>query len=264
MAGDGAPTRSTGRLRPATPERVATTREPATENGRARRGPGRVAAGRTDHASAEEITRAALELVDREGIDALTMRALADEVQLSPRALYHHFSGKGEVIDGITELIWDEAGAEMLADGPPDPADWIVHACVVLRRVFLSHPDLAIYMTTFPRPGDRLMLSVQAMAAAVEMGDFDQPFEAFHLLTSFTVGSVALEASRRLTSRTVDRDPEALQTWAEEHFGHRDPRRDTQAAVMAALLPGVDDARFEDELRMLVGALRAGEARAQP
>lgn len=221
-------------------------------------GPGRMAAGRDSHATAEEIARTALGLVDQEGLDQLTMRRLADELGLSPRAIYHHHAGKGALLDAMTELIWDEAGAQLLADGPPDPTDWIVHACVVLRRSFLAHPDVALYMTTFPRPGDRLMASVTGMAAAVDFAGFPDRYRAFHLLTAFTVGSVALQASRRLSARTLPRDEAALVAWADEHFGELSPETDSRAAVMAALLPGADDALFEDELRFLAEALRRG------
>src|SRR6201996_5788581 len=50
----------------------------------------------------------ALALADKSGLDALTIRKLATELGVTPMALYWHFRGKEELLDGIAGRLWGE------------------------------------------------------------------------------------------------------------------------------------------------------------
>ena len=52
----------------------------------------------------DSILSAALELVDTEGLDALTMRALGARLGVEAMSIYHHLPSKQAVIDGIVDL----------------------------------------------------------------------------------------------------------------------------------------------------------------
>src|SRR5256714_6916916 len=54
--------------------------------------------------SSERIARAALELSDREGIEGLSMRRVAQKLGVTPMALYFHFRNKDELIDAVVDL----------------------------------------------------------------------------------------------------------------------------------------------------------------
>jgi AcrR family transcriptional regulator len=218
-------------------------------------GRGRIAKERDDHASPDEITRAALALIDAEGIDKLTMRRLATELRLSPRAIYHHFAGKAELIDSVVRHIWDEAGRALLADSPADPTEWIVEVVLGARRTFVAHLEVAGYIATLPEPGDRLLASIDALTVAADYAGFEHTYEDLHLLAVFTLGSITLQATRRLVSAELGRDEAALRAWATEQFGTLDPPANRRAATMAALLPDADDRLFEAELRLLIAAI---------
>lgn len=58
--------------------------------------------------SAEKITRQALHLLDREGLDGLSMRKLAAELHVSPKSLYHYFPTKEDLLDGVYTQILAE------------------------------------------------------------------------------------------------------------------------------------------------------------
>src|SRR5690242_7064299 len=58
--------------------------------------------------SREAILTAALQLVDDEGIDALTMRRLAATLGVNPMSLYHHLPNKAAVLAGLAELVFAE------------------------------------------------------------------------------------------------------------------------------------------------------------
>ena len=69
------------------------------------------------------IVRAARELAESEGWEAVTTRRLADEIDYSQPVLYSHFKGKGAIkaavaVDGCAELAAEMRAARAAADGP--------------------------------------------------------------------------------------------------------------------------------------------------
>ena len=64
--------------------------------------------------SRERVLAAAIELADREGIAALTMRRLAEELGTSAMSAYHHVANKdqllGHMVDRVVEALRDVAG----------------------------------------------------------------------------------------------------------------------------------------------------------
>ncbi|MCG6492904.1 TetR/AcrR family transcriptional regulator C-terminal domain-containing protein [Kitasatospora sp. A2-31] len=73
--------------------------------------------------SRESIARAALDTVDEQGADGLTMRAVADRLGVKAASLYNHVSGKDELIDALAELVNAEIDLGPLAPAAgPDGA----------------------------------------------------------------------------------------------------------------------------------------------
>lgn len=66
----------------------------------------------------DRVLRAAVSLADEIGIDALSMRRLAQELGVVPMALYKHVANKEELLDGMVEVIIGEI------DAPELQADW--------------------------------------------------------------------------------------------------------------------------------------------
>jgi AcrR family transcriptional regulator len=87
--------------------------------------------------STDRVLRAAVELADGVGVDAVSMRRLAQELGVVPMALYRHVAGKDQLLDGMVDVVLGEIE-------PADPAlDWqaAVRARVLsARRAVLRHP----------------------------------------------------------------------------------------------------------------------------
>lgn len=66
------------------------------------------------------ILRAAIHLADSDGLDAVSMRGLAQLLDVVPMALYRHVADKEDLIDGMVEQIL----AELPAIAPMRPTDW--------------------------------------------------------------------------------------------------------------------------------------------
>ncbi len=221
------------------------------------KGPGRgkIAQERTTHATRDEITRAALSIIDREGVAALSMRRLGAEVHLTARALYTHFDGRGDVIDSVVDLVWDEVAAEISAT-PPTSDEWIMHGLICIRRVFLQHPQVALYVAAAPKLDQRLLDSIDAFAGIMDMSGFADPYQSFHLLMQFTYGSVVLGAARQITNAELGRDEAELRGWMVDNVGSITRPRTTRGQIARALLPEAHEELFEQELRRIADALR--------
>jgi AcrR family transcriptional regulator len=100
-----------------------------------------VARPRTPLLSRRGIAHAALELIDAEGLDQLTMRKLAKRLGVEGGSLYHHIASRDDLIDEVTAIINEE-----IAPPPLDPeASWqtnIAKAARAYRRAFARHPEL--------------------------------------------------------------------------------------------------------------------------
>jgi len=83
----------------------------------------------------EAISAAALEIIDREGLEGLSMRRLGTELGVEAMALYHHFRNKGELLDGVMDRMLDEIEWTPRGSAPP---------LARLKKMFGSYRQLAI------------------------------------------------------------------------------------------------------------------------
>jgi AcrR family transcriptional regulator len=96
----------------------------------------------------QEILDAALAIADERGIDAISMRAVADRVGLTPMALYPHVGDKSGLLDGLVGRILSELPVPDSGTDWRDRLDALAHAA---RGVAKRHP--AAVGLLFSRPG---------------------------------------------------------------------------------------------------------------
>src|SRR5947209_14246014 len=85
----------------------------------------------------ERVLDAAIRLADEGGIESLTMRKLARELGVEAMSLYNHVANKGDLVDGIVDLVVSEI------ELPSTTEDWdiAVRECAVsAHETFLRHP----------------------------------------------------------------------------------------------------------------------------
>lgn len=88
------------------------------------------------------IVEEALRLVDENGLDGLSLRALAARLDVQAPTLYWHVPNKAALLDAVSDAIMGEAldGAAAL-DPAPSTREWMLDALVVLRDAMLRHRD---------------------------------------------------------------------------------------------------------------------------
>jgi AcrR family transcriptional regulator len=161
--------------------------------------------------SRERVLDAALVVADRDGLAALTMRRVADELDCEAMSLYYYVKDKAGLLSGLTAVIIDEVIAETLADatGEPSPtdrgpsvgtratpasaADWrstIRNRCLGARRVMLRHPWAPPLIATEPNVPARTMVIFEGLVGTmIRAGfDFEIAHRAIHSLGSMIMG----------------------------------------------------------------------------
>jgi AcrR family transcriptional regulator len=84
------------------------------------------------------IVRTALELVDRDGLDALSMRRLGAELGVDPMAIYYHIPNKQALLEAIVEAVMSEI--DLSVDNPAaSPEERVLCAACAYRDVMLAH-----------------------------------------------------------------------------------------------------------------------------
>ena len=90
--------------------------------------------------SKRRTLQAALDIIDAEGLDALSVRRLAQELNVNAPSLYHHFRNKDEILTKAAALALEEIRTPTSPDG--DWMDWMEANADGLRRALTRHPDL--------------------------------------------------------------------------------------------------------------------------
>jgi AcrR family transcriptional regulator len=88
----------------------------------------------------EQIVAAALALVDREGLKALSMRRLGAELGVDPMAVYYHIPNKEALLDAIVEAVM--ASIDLSVHHPEEPpVERILCAARAYRDAMLAHAN---------------------------------------------------------------------------------------------------------------------------
>lgn len=129
------------------------------------------------------IVRAALRLVDERGLAALTMRALATELTVSPMALYNHVRDKEELLDLMLDLVLGEVDCSV-TDG-----DWLAQLRTLVccfHQALSAHQHLARVYGTRVRIGPNGLLLIERAVGLLLQAGFSRRDAATALLALFT------------------------------------------------------------------------------
>ncbi len=202
------------------------------------------------------VLEGAMTLADRDGVGALTMRALASELGVKPMAVYHHVAGKEEILDGIVDEVF--ARIEL----PPPGLPWrkairvrAVSARVVLRR----HPWATALMDSRTSPGPATLRQHDAVIGTFRRGGFSiaQTAHAYSLLDSYVFGFALQEAALPFDG------PDDAAVVAEQMLAHLPADAYPHLAELTVdhvLQPGYD---FGDEFEFGLELILDGLERAQ-
>lgn len=143
--------------------------------------------------SRDRVLDAAVGLADEIGLDALTMRRLAEQLQVEVMSIYYHLPNKDAVLGGMVDRIFAETAEAMAAQA--GPAEWkaaVRHRILTSRAVMVRHPWAPKLIDSRTSMGLPLAMHVDAVIGALRTGGFtmDQIHHGMHALGSRVYGYV--------------------------------------------------------------------------
>jgi AcrR family transcriptional regulator len=169
----------------------------------------RIEAPRRVTLSRDRVLRAAVALADQSGIESLSMRKLADELEVVPMALYKHVASKEELLDGMIDMVIGEV--DPLAGG----VDWrsaVRQRILSARQALLRHPWATQVIESRTNPTPVLLEYMNSMIGVFLASGFSVSL-THHLVHA--AGSRLLGFSQELfddsANAAVEMDPAVLQ-----------------------------------------------------
>lgn len=144
---------------------------------------------RTPLLDRRRIGAAALRLADEQG-GVLTIPALARELGVAPSALYHHVSGRGEIISLMREELALETGPDDWA--PSQPWEQALEEWArSYRKAFAAHPGAVPLLATAPLAEPFMHAMYEKVAELLLSAGFsaNQVMPLINALESFVLGS---------------------------------------------------------------------------
>jgi AcrR family transcriptional regulator len=134
-----------------------------------------------------KVLRAALQLADKSGLDALSMRKLAQTLKVEAMSLYNHVAGKEDILDGLVELVVSEI------DLPASDVDWkaaMRQRARSAHAVLMRHPWATMLFVSRLNIGPNMLRYVDATIGCLRAAGFSYPMadHAWNALDAFLYG----------------------------------------------------------------------------
>ncbi len=191
------------------------------------------------------MLRAAIDLADERGVDAVSMRRLGQILRVEAMSLYRHVESKEDILDGMADLVMSEI------EVPASVDDWkaaVRRSAMSAHDVLLRHPWASALIESRVNAGPARLRYLDAIIGILAGAGFAMPMvvQAFMALDSHIYGFTLQELSWPFDSV--------------EYAGHR---RGAAAAAPGCGLPepGRDDRDGDGEPERRAGGLRL---RARP
>lgn len=207
----------------------------------------------------DRILAAALEILDEQGADALSMRSLAQRLESGTATLYRHFANRSELVAMLVERVLGEIDidAQAVAELP-----WRQACMLFAQQMFEAlgrHGNVAPLLIGHVPIGPNA-LAGREICLSVLLDNGFAPSVAAHAyatLARYVLGfAIQLSGS---TSATAEGDAEASAA-----FHHLDPSRYPATVAVADELPVPLDEEFEFGLRLIVAGLERLQGSTHP
>ena len=173
--------------------------------------------------SRQRVLQAAVELADADGVEALTMRNLAQHLGVEAMSLYYHVENKAALLDVLVDVIVTEILEEVTTkDGPAPESDWkaaMRQRILVARTVLLRHKWAAPLIEQSTSMSVAIITYYEGVLEIFRIGGFsyDLAHHALHAL-----GSRALGFTQELFDPDQDPDDASQEMFAQmaDQFPH--------------------------------------------
>ena len=202
--------------------------------------------------SRDQVLRAAVALADEGGIGALSMRKLGEAVGVEAMSLYNHVASKGDLLDGMVDIVFGEIGL------PAGDVGWkaaMRQRAVSAREALARHRWAIGLMESRRSPGSATLRHHDAVLEILRAAGFslEMTAHAYSVLDSYIYGFALQEASLPFgtAEETAEVAQEIFAQLPEDHYPHL-----TEFTVSHVLQPGYHYGdEFEIGLDLILDAL---------
>lgn len=154
----------------------------------------RSGAGRRPQLSRERVLGCAMAVADAGGIGSLTIRSLAQQLDVKPMSVYYHVANKAEILDGIVDMVFSEMYLPVVG------GEWrteIGKRTRSARSVLRSHPWAIPLLESRTSPGAATLAQHDAVLGTFRSAGFSRALtaHAYALLDAFVYGFAVQESS---------------------------------------------------------------------
>lgn len=202
--------------------------------------------------SRERVLAAAIRLADSDGIEAMSMRRLGEELGVEAMSLYKHVANKDEILDGIVDAVFAEIGLPTGGAWQPALRAWAMSK----RAALLRHRWALGILESRVNPGPATLRQHDGVIGAFRTGGFtvSQTAHAFACVDSYIYGFVLTELNLPFqTSEEAEQVATSImQSMPPGAFPHM-----TEFAVEHVLKPGYSyAAEFDFGLDLILDGLK--------
>jgi AcrR family transcriptional regulator len=217
----------------------------------------------------DAIVAAALELLDADGLDGVSMRRVAQKLGTGPASLYQHVGNKDELLELVLDRVCADVEVPAPGAGPDGWQEPLKELLRRMRRVVGAHNDLAYVMLARVPTGPNTLAGAEGMLRILHEGGISDRLaaQAVDMLGLFVASVTYEDAIRRRTIGTFEEAEQYIQqvrAYFESLPPERFPRLVAMAGVLTSFAEGEEDAGFEFALDVQIRgiAARAAEERA--
>jgi len=204
--------------------------------------------------SRERVLAAAMAQADNGGLEALSMRKLAELLEVAPMALYRHVANRDDLIDGLVDVVFGEIGL------PSGGADWTTamrRRGISLRDVLARHRWAIGLMESRRNPGPANLRHHDAVIGRLRAAGFsiEMAAHAYSLLDAYIYGFALTKMN--LPFETTAEVAEVAETMLQPFPANEYPNL-VEFITEHAMKPGYDYAdEFEYGLDLILDGLES-------
>lgn len=204
----------------------------------------------------ERVVRTALALLDEVGLEGLTLRRIAKQLDVQAPALYWHFKNKQALLDEMATTMLEDVRQDLVEISPELPwAEWMAAAMHVLRRMLLRHRDGAKVFSGTYLTDDRSLEALELPLRVLTSAGFSvsRAARATWTLFAYTIGFVIEEQAV---------EPQPGKRDERYSLQHREQRIDARRFPLS-LAAGEElftrfDEGYDDGLRSILAGIEQG------
>jgi TetR/AcrR family tetracycline transcriptional repressor len=143
--------------------------------------------------SRERVLAAGLNLVDREGVGALTMRRLGRELGVEAMSLYGYVRSKKDLLEGVVDCVYREIPP--MVDSNGQWQERLRDTALMFRQVLLRHPNLVNMVAARPFLNEGNLCLAESALSQLRLSGLDlvRASQVVTVVVAFTVGHVVSE-----------------------------------------------------------------------